>query len=82
MTTPYGNGTVTTYGTTPQYVRGQYFPVIYGSVHVYTLTENMTVWDRIDDRMTFKHTKSKDVYARIINSWASEFSKKLKAGTD
>ncbi len=89
VNTPYGSGMVTTYGTTPQYVRGGNVPVIYGCVRfsAYSLPQGAPVWNRIDDRAkpnqtVLENTKPKDVYTRIINNWTSEFTKKLKIGTN
>lgn len=85
VTTPYGSGTVTTYGNTPHYMSGGNFPVVYCCVRftTYTMPDGNAVWTRIDDRAKanktmFENTTPKDVYKRIIGSWASDFENKLE----
>lgn len=85
VTTPYGSGTATTYGNTPHYMSGGNFPVVYCCVRftTYTMPDGNAVWTRIDDRAKanktmFENTTPKDVYKRIIGSWASDFENKLE----
>lgn len=85
VTTPYGSGTVTTYGNSPHYISGGNFPVAYCCVRftAYGLPNGDAVWTRIDDRAKanktiFDNTTPKDIYKRIVSSWASDFEDKLK----
>lgn len=85
ITTPYGSGTVTTYGNSPQYISGGNFPVVYCCVRftAYSMPDGNAVWTRIDDRAKpnrsiLENTTPKDVYKRIIGSWVSDLENKLE----
>lgn len=49
----------------------------------YTMPDGNAVWTRIDyrakaNKTMFENTTPKDVYKRIIGSWASDFENKLE----
>lgn len=84
VTTPYGSGTVTTYGTKQQYIRGGNVPVSYCSVRFtnYEMKTGNAVWSLIDDRAKanqtiFDNTKPKDLYKRIISNFVNKLKEKL-----
>lgn len=82
--TPYGSGTMTTYGNEQQYVPGGNVPVAYCCVKMYVhdFKTDKDVWVRIDDRAkmnatVFDNTRPKDMYKRIINSYYGDFRKNV-----
>lgn len=84
VNTPDGSATITSYGTTQQYVRGGNVPVAYCCVRfvAYDTTTGESVWAKLDDRAkanqtVLDNTTPKDMYKRIVNNWVSSLESKL-----